>query len=395
MFAIYCNTLRNDPGKITQVRPPKYEHQGTRKKRRGTIKRFLSLLLIALIVVMSAPAFAELESVTGCTDERIANIVNAAYASGEYDYKVITYGQQMVDKIVNLNTTVPMGGKDADGNFRVGHYATYVAIHTIVDNEELAALYEDCFGAVKPLKCDMPGEDRGTYQVIGASDESRVGEASSEAVIAVMKSGEVATAELEEGYQVLHPILNYDMDIVGVIEYIFRKDEGRNPLQYTETAAYYGCMVSETVQSYAFLLDPYTQGFKPDDMLCQKIEQIMLARHPELSVLSFHITDPSDPEQINKLYAINRPNFQFKVATEVTTEAEKSGRVTMCLLSSVRRMEAHVPLYNAQGEFVGVLVTVYVFDQLDEGADLYGRSMALMYEAAQMMPENFEELFQP
>ena len=154
-------------------------------------------------------------------------------------------------------------------------------------------------------------------------------------------------------------------------------------------------MVSETVQSYAFLLDPYTQGFKPDDMLCQKIEQIMLARHPELSVLSFHITDPSDPEQINKLYAINRPNFQFKVATEVTTEAEKSGRVTMCLLPSVRRMEAHVPLYNAQGEFVGVLVTVYVFDQLDEGADLYGRSIALMYEAAQMMPENFEELFQP
>ena len=68
------------------------------------MKRFLSLLLIALIVVMSAPAFAELESVTGCTDERIVNIVNAAYASGEYDYKVITYGQQMVDKIVNLNT---------------------------------------------------------------------------------------------------------------------------------------------------------------------------------------------------------------------------------------------------------------------------------------------------
>ena len=46
----------------------------------------------------------------------------------------------MVDKIVNLNAAVPMGGKDANGNFRVDPYATYVAIHTIVDNEELAAL---------------------------------------------------------------------------------------------------------------------------------------------------------------------------------------------------------------------------------------------------------------
>lgn len=301
----------------------------------------------------------------------------------------------MVDKVRNLNTTVPMYGKDADGNFRVGTYLLETAIHTYVNKEELDAKYDEIFGNVTGLKMEMPAEGEGEYLCIGSFDPERVWTASDESVIACMKASEVMTETVEEGYRVLYPIIEYNMETVGVIEYIFRVDEGRSTVQYDETAAYYARMINETVQNYAFLLDPYTKGFKPEDMLCQKIEQIMLARHPEISVLSFHITDPNDPEQINKLYAINRPNFQYKVATEVTTEAEVSGRVTMCLLPSVRRMEAHVPLYDAKGEFVGVLVTVYVFDNLDEGADLYARSMAIMYEAAQLMPENFAEMFQP
>lgn len=56
------------------------------------MKKICSLVLALLFVLSCMSAFAETESVTTTTDARVAAFVNAAYASGLYDYEVITYG---------------------------------------------------------------------------------------------------------------------------------------------------------------------------------------------------------------------------------------------------------------------------------------------------------------
>ena len=141
------------------------------------------------------------------------------------------------------------------------------------------------------------------------------------------------------------------------------------------------------------LFDPYMKGYDSSDTLAQRINQILLARHPDVNVIAIHITAPGDTK--NKVWGINRPNFIGRDSDEIDTDTEKTGRIVMQVIPATHRMEVHMPLLSPDGKLIGTLCTVYLWKSVSEAADFYGRSLSIMEEARQLTPANRDDLFRP
>ena len=180
--------------------------------------------------------------------------------------------------------------------------------------------------------------------------------------------------------------------MMGVVELKFRRDVPAD--RVAEAAANYVRILSQCTPDYGELMSPFDEGFRPGDMLCQKINQMVLARHPELLIYSLHIVDPADPKRENRHYAINRPNFH-KESGPLTLDTEVTGKVYVVMLPYSHHMEMHLPLIDKRGRFVGVIVCGYLFDSLKVGVDCFARSFSLMDETTRLMPDTFADLFKP
>ncbi len=147
------------------------------------------------------------------------------------------------------------------------------------------------------------------------------------------------------------------------------------------------------------LSDPYTKGYAADDTLAQRINQILLARHPDVNVIAIHLTKPGDAKNSgdakNKVWGMNRPNFIRRDSDEVDTDTEKTGKIVMQVIPATHRMEVHMPLLSPSGAVIGTLCTVYFWKTPGEAADYYGRSLGIMEEARQLTPANRDDLFRP
>ena len=141
------------------------------------------------------------------------------------------------------------------------------------------------------------------------------------------------------------------------------------------------------------LFDPYVKGYDGHDTLAQRINQTLLARHPDVNVIAIHLTAPGDAK--NKVWGINRPNFLGRESDEVDTDTEKTGKIVMQVIPSSHRMEVHMPLLSPDGQVIGTLCTVYFWKTPGEAADYYGRSLGIMEEARLLTPADRGELFKP
>ena len=141
------------------------------------------------------------------------------------------------------------------------------------------------------------------------------------------------------------------------------------------------------------LFDPYMKGYDSTDTLAQRINQILLARHPDVNVIAIHITAPGDTK--NKVWGINRPNFIGRDSDEIDTDTEKTGRIVMQVIPATHRMEVHMPLLSPDGKLIGTICTVYLWKSMSEAADFYGRSLSIMEEVRQLTPSNRDDLFRP
>jgi len=141
------------------------------------------------------------------------------------------------------------------------------------------------------------------------------------------------------------------------------------------------------------LFDPYMKGYDGSDTLAQRVNQILLARHPDVNVVALHLTKPGD--KTNKVWGINRPNFIGRDSDEIDTDTEKTARIVMQVIPATHRMEVHMPLRARDGRLFGTLCTVYFWRTEREAADYYGRSLSMMEEARLLMPDNRDDLFRP
>lgn len=82
-------------------------------------------------------------------------------------------------------------------------------------------------------------------------------------------------------YRTLSPLYAFDHSMMGVVELKFRRDVPAD--RVAEAAANYVRILSQCTPDYGELMSPFDEGFRPGDMLCQKINQMVLARHPDKS----------------------------------------------------------------------------------------------------------------
>lgn len=187
----------------------------------------------------------------------------------------------------------------------------------------------------------MPEE--GEWVVVGCTDRSRLGERSAADVSEVFANGQFVFAEESGCFRTLSPLYAFDHSRLGVVELKFRR--GVPADRVAEAAANYVRILSQCTPDYGELMSPFDEGFRPGDMLCQKINQMVLARHPELLIYSLHIVDPADPKRENRHYAINRPNFH-KESGPLTLDTEVTGKVYVVMLPYSHHMEMHLPLID-------------------------------------------------
>jgi hypothetical protein len=128
-------------------------------------------------------------------------------------------------------------------------------------------------------------------------------------------------------------------------------------------------------------------------ILAQRINQTLVERHPDVNVIAFHLTAPG--ETINRVWAINRPNFIGRNSDEIDTDTEKTARIVMQVIPATHRMEVHMPMLSKTGELWGEISTVYFWHDVREAGDLYARSLGIMEEARPLMPVNRDDLFKP
>jgi hypothetical protein len=218
--------------------------------------------------------------------------------------------------------------------------------------------------------------------------------ASNPGIEAVVKSGEPSeTGSAEAGANTILPLLDATAAKIGILSITYLP--GKSEL--------YGSRLEQSVviRDYLRLItpkrdtlfDPYTKGYDSTDTLAQRINQILLARHPDVCVIAIHITAPGDSK--NKVWGINRPNFIGRDSDEVDTDTEKTGRIVMQVIPMTHRMEVHMPLMAPNGKLIGTICTVYFWRTPGEAADFYGRSLGIMEEARKLTPVNRDDLFRP
>lgn len=103
-----------------------------------------------------------------------------------------------------------------------------------------------------------------------------------------------------------------------------------------------------------------------------------LKRHPDVLVVAFHITPPG--EEINRVVAINNPNFLWRPSDEVDTDTAKTGKIVMQVIPATHRMEVHMPLWGQDGRPIATFVTVYLFKEESQVPDLLKKSLSIRDE---------------
>lgn len=236
----------------------------------------------------------------------------------------------------------------------------------------------------------------------GATDPSLVatsvgpaGGKSEAAILGVMRSNQPALAlRPDQGRcEVLMPLLDGTDGIIGALALSFRCQSGQPRERFLERAVGLRGRLREITPKQASLFDPYTRGYEPTDTLAQRINQILLERHPDVNVIAIHLTKPG--EKFNRVWGINRPNFIGRNSDEIDTDTEQTGRIVMQVIPATHRMEVHMPLLSPAGAVIGTLCTVYFWHEVGEAADFYGRSLSIMEEARLLTPVDRNDLFKP
>ncbi len=180
---------------------------------------------------------------------------------------------------------------------------------------------------------------------------------------------------------------------IGILVLDFKAVDGQPDGTYLEKAAEIRNQLQEIIPKQITLFDPYTKGFDDTDTLAQRINNTLIARHPDINVVAIHLTAPG--EKLNRVWGINRPNFLGRPSDEIDTDTEKTGRIVMQVIPATHRMEVHMPMLDRKGTLVGTLCTVYFWHDEREAGDLYARSLGVRDEARLLMPDNRDDLFKP
>lgn len=233
-----------------------------------------------------------------------------------------------------------------------------------------------------------------TDTTLVATNAGEIGAKSDAGVLAVIKSNKsVFTPQKDQGrYQALMPLFDDKNNTIGALSLVLKYDAAQREDLFSEKASAIRNFLQK-ITPYNRLFDPYTKGYDETDTLVQKINQILLARHPDVNVIAFHLT--KEGEKLNRCWGLNRPDFIGRNSDEIDTDTEKTGRIVMQVIPATHRMEVHMPLLNPKGDLIGTICTVYFWQSEGEAADFYGRSLAIMHEARILMPENREDLFKP
>ena len=217
---------------------------------------------------------------------------------------------------------------------------------------------------------------------------------SSPAVRAAFETGKASeSGSAASGFITTLPLLDATGERVGVlaIEYADGpSSEHDSPLAQSIAIRDYLRLI---IPKRETLFDAYLKGFDSTDTLAQRINQTLLARHPDVNVIAIHLTAPGDTK--NKVWGINRPNFIGRDSDEIDTDTEKTGRIVMQVIPATHRMEVHMPLLSPDGKVIGTICTVYLWKSLSDAADFYGRSLSIMQEVRQLTPIHREDLFRP
>lgn len=187
------------------------------------------------------------------------------------------------------------------------------------------------------------------------------------------------------------PLLGQHGDRYGVLTLTFQSES--DPSAAARRARDIRDQLALLLQKPEALHDPYSRGFSAADSLAQKINQVILARHPDVNVVAIHLTAPGAAK--NTVWGINRPNFLGRDSDEVDTDTEKTGKIVMQVIPATHRMEVHMPLLSQRGKLVGTLCTVFIWTETGQSADFYGRSLAIMEEARLLTPDDRDALFRP
>jgi hypothetical protein len=218
--------------------------------------------------------------------------------------------------------------------------------------------------------------------------------ASDPAIEAVARSGAPSeTGSAETGVSTVLPLHDATGAKIGVLSIAYSPGKSEQYSSRLDQSVVIRDFLRLFTPKRETLFDPYMKGYDSTDTLAQRINQILLARHPDVNVIAIHITAPGDTK--NKVWGINRPNFIGRDSDEVDTDTEKTGRIVMQVIPATHRMEVHMPLMAPNGRRIGTICTVYFWRTAGEAADFYGRSLGIMEEARKLTPVNRDDLFRP
>lgn len=240
------------------------------------------------------------------------------------------------------------------------------------------------------IHATVPGEKEATML---ASSAGPKGARSGAAILKVIASNAPTVTGSGNARQVTIPLRTATDQTIGALVLTFAHKPGQSDENYLFRAADIRNRLKEITPKVDTMFDPYTKGYSATDTMAQRINQILLERHPDINVVAIHVTKPGD--KTNKVWGINRPNFIGRDSDEIDTDTEKTGRIVMQVIPATHRMEVHMPLMAPDGTLIGTLCTVYFWHDLREAGDLYGRSLGIMEEARLLTPANRDDLFKP
>jgi hypothetical protein len=271
----------------------------------------------------------------------------------------------------------------ANAKTQLVNYAQLLVDHVVFENPGVLSVE---IHAVAPNSTDT---------TIIAINEGESGIRSNAEVLAVIKSNQpvLKLISAQNRYRVVLPFRNASNATIGALSLAFRLEPNQPVDRYLERAQEIRYRLQELTPKLETLFDPYSKGYEATDNLVQRINQVLLSRHPDINVVAIHVTKPGDKN--NKVWGINRPNFLGRDSDEIDTDTEKTGRIVMQVIPATNRMEVHMPLLSPEGALIGTLCTVYFWHDERESADYYSRSLAIMNEARLLTPSNRDDLFRP
>ena len=244
---------------------------------------------------------------------------------------------------------------------------------------------------VVAMHVTAPGESENK---IIATNLDRVGKVSDDDDLAVIRTDRpiLAPTAGKGHYEVLLPLRDVSDTTIGALGIVFRFSAGEPEARFLDDASAIRNGLRQVIPDVATLFEPFVVGTAPDDTLAQKLTMGALARHPDILVVAMHVTPPGG--KTNKVVGINVPKFMGRDSDEVDTDTEKTGKIVMQVIPKTHRMEVHMPMIAADGSRVGTICTVYLWDDENQSADLFVRSLAMRDELRPLIP-SYAALFKP